>query len=210
MITVKLNTLNNAGPKQTAIAQSAIEVLQRVVNSNEFSERVKKNPYSKLWRMKDDETYEQANVDELLNLILTGKEWGKDADYEIDLSVTLKKMSDTVLGSVALGGTIISTAYWFINQCIEYNNPVPLAAHWMHEWVHTAGFYHDDDDDVDDAAYDTGEIVERIGTGTSPYTKSVTLSPFIVASGADPASSISGIVYDLGMSFFHPEAESQI
>lgn len=44
-------------------------------------------------------------------------------------------------------------------------DPVSIAAHWMHEWLHVAGLRHRSSDRVDrrDAVYSIGSIMAEIG-----------------------------------------------
>lgn len=172
MTKVTLHSLKNAGPKQTALASEAVAVLESIVNSDEFSSAVRSFEYSSTWIRRDDDTEEQTSIEELLTTILSGREWRSTPDHEVDLKILLRR-NRREIGSVEYpGASEIRTSYWFINQCLENGDPLSLAAHWIHEWVHVAGYMHGRHQAAD-AAYGTGDIVSRLGSANKSKSDSV-------------------------------------
>ena len=67
-----------------------------------------------------------------------------------------------VLGSTALGCQPIHPARWFVDRCRAAGDAINLASHFMHEWMHLAGFYHWPDNKArGDAAYVVGRLVRE-------------------------------------------------
>lgn len=165
MVKVVLNSLANSGPRHLEFAQKAVALLEKIVNSEEFAHRIRRDPFSDMWRMIAPKQYRRSSAAELLELILSGRELGEIADFEIDLNVALVVKEEGKLGSTPIGGPVINTAYWFIDRCIRRGDAVDLAGHWLHEWTHSAGYYHldQDNDDPRDAPYMTGRIAREVG-----------------------------------------------
>jgi hypothetical protein len=66
------------------------------------------------------------------------------------------------LGSTLLGCLPIRTARWFVDRCAGAADAVNLASHFMHEWMHLAGFFHWPDNKArGDAAYVVGRLVRE-------------------------------------------------
>lgn len=160
---VKLNTLESAGPKQTAIVQRACALLQGALNHRTFPERVKNATYTATWRQAPGGMSAQVDPSRILQFILGGVESGTAPDFEIDLHIRLVRLRRGIVGSTPLGAFPIRTSYWFVNSCIAEDDPVGLAAHFMHEWMHVAGFYHRGSNRArGDVAYRLGAIVAAI------------------------------------------------
>ncbi|MBN8613209.1 MAG: hypothetical protein J0L92_21635, partial [Deltaproteobacteria bacterium] len=100
---------------------------------------------------------------DVLRRILSGSEHGTEADDEIDLRVQFRNFGifkRKTVGQTVEGQAIIETAYWFVDQCIAANDEAPLAAHWLHEWMHNVGYRHDTTGgDGGDVAYAIGELL---------------------------------------------------
>lgn len=160
---VKLNKLESAGPKQTAIVQQACALLQRALNHPTFSDKVKNASYTATWRKGPGGASAQIVPAQIPQLILNGLELSTAPDFEIDLHIKLVRLRRGIVGSTPLGAFPIGTSYWFINSCIAEDDAVGLAAHFMHEWMHVAGFYHRGSNRArGDVAYRLGEIVATI------------------------------------------------
>lgn len=162
---VTLHSIANAGPKQTAIAQAACALLETALNDPGFPERVRAETYRET-RFSDGSSWRSVPVADLAEMILGGAERGTEADGEIDLKVELDGFKRGILGSTTPGKLPFRTAYWFINDCIEYDEPAELAGHLIHEWLHVCGFYHWPDNRArDDVAYHVGNIVRDLARG---------------------------------------------
>lgn len=200
-----LQSLTNAGPKQTAFANRALSVLDRVVNAGEFPGRIRTNRYSVLWRRTRERQHVRTSPEELLELIAGGIELDTQTDFEIDFSINLKTIRRNIMGSTAIGGPIINTAYWLINDCIQANDPAYLASHWMHEWLHTVGCYHidQDNDDFSDGVYATGKLVRAMGRSISSEKSKA--GSFLMDDAMGPAITDGDIIYETGKSIFDSE-----
>lgn len=174
-VTVKLQKLEFAGPKQAAITEQACRRLETALNDSRFPERVLTATYTARWRIMEDGPDREIAPADILQMILSGKETGTAADAEVDLYIQFKPMMQGVLGSTTLGKFPIQTAYWFVNSCIAANDPDNLAAHFMHEWMHVAGFYHLGGNGArGDVAYVIGQIVLDLLGGQGDHHTSAT------------------------------------
>ena len=105
----------------------------------------------------------QVPVDEIYNYLLSGAEGGSSSGGRIAIEVCLKSFEKGVLGSTALRESPFYTSYWFINSCIENEDPESLAAHFIHEWLHVIGFYHFPGNSArNDVAYNVGNAVKKL------------------------------------------------
>jgi hypothetical protein len=174
MIKVVLHEIRNAGPKQTDIAQRAAALLERVVNLPEFQARVAETQYTYIARQDGDDA--PADV---LTAIRNGVELGTAADGSIDLTVSLEVFryghlfpNHATIGKTPPGGPVIRTSYWWINRWIAKDDVAALAGHFMHEWMHVAGYTHrTTSGEPLDVAYAVGNIAEQMAaelSGTVP------------------------------------------
>jgi len=168
-IKVTLNKLERAGPKQEKITIDACNLLEQALNHSTFPQKVQQAEFKASWHQSPERRDIQLTNDEVLKLILSGKEQSSENDYEIDLHIRYKKLRhwykpwSSTIGSTNLGKFPICTSYYFVNDCIKNADPISLAAHFMHEWLHVAGFYHHGGNDArDDVAYVIGNIVHDI------------------------------------------------
>ena len=165
-IKVTLHLLENAGPKQLGIAWRACELLEQAVNDPRFVPEVLDATYLETRVSDPDGLTRSVPVKSLPEFVLQGLERGTAADAEIDLKVVLDGFRRGILGSTLTGVLPFRTAYWFINDCIKYDEPAELAGHFMHEWLHVCGFYHWPNNSArDDVAYNLGNIVRKLARG---------------------------------------------
>jgi hypothetical protein len=159
-IQVKLNRLQNAGPKQAAIAEQAVTLLQSALNHPEFKSRAMTAEYA-TWHQNDHGHTRELPVARVWQIIETGQELHTGKDYEIDLDVRLRRLfRPNVLGYTDIGGPTITTNTRFINQCIRHDDAASLASHWFHEWLHVAGFFHHGGNSTrGDVAYVLGDLI---------------------------------------------------
>lgn len=176
MLIVTLHEITGAGPKQSSIAGAAADLLQRVVNLDEFRSRVASLQFSYISRIDHDDA-----PGDVIKTILEGREYKTDADGTIDLRVALSVfyrwppflhiLNTTTMGMTPAGGPVIQTGYWFINQCIARGDVAALAGHFLHEWMHVAGYTHRTTaGDPQDVAYAVGTVAYEIGKKLAPPT----------------------------------------
>ena len=163
MIHVVLQSLSNATPEGTAFAGEAVSLLERIVNDSRFLERVRRTRYSYTSRRTDDDRYVRTSTDEIAEIIATGKELETAPNDRIELQVVLEPMAAGTLGIVYLPDPLIHTNTAFFEACRAERDPLSLAAHWLHEWMHVAGFYHRRFWKSRDVAYQCGYIVSALG-----------------------------------------------
>jgi len=101
--------------------------------------------------------------DEVIRLIAAGAERGTQPDGKIGLRVKLDTLPAGVVGSTELGMLPFRTAIWFVDGCHEQGDVISLARHFIHEWLHVAGFYHYPDNQArGDVPYVIGDIVRGL------------------------------------------------
>jgi hypothetical protein len=162
-----LHALEGATENQRQFANNAIRGLIAVVNNEEFLRKVKNGQYSRRRLRTEAGTYVEADNDTILKLIKTGKELNTVPDNEIDIQAKLAALRRTTVGSVKPPSPIITTNTLFYNDWMEKKDSLSLAAHWMHEWLHVAGFRHvklaNGNPDRQDVNYTIGGFVIEIG-----------------------------------------------
>lgn len=163
MTTVVINNFTGA-ENQKEFANRCADCLQEIVNSNDFIRRVETATYSwrRLWD--DNGNYVDADNARISQIIKDGKERKTPADGKISLQILIKKMRKGTVGSVTPPNPLITTNSRFYNDWLENNDIVSGAAHWIHEWLHVAGFLHNDGPvDPEDVNYVVGKIAVEIG-----------------------------------------------
>ena len=163
---VTLHELTGAGTKQKAMAERATAMMRDVVNRPAFREAVASRKF-------DSASFVGGGQQpDVLRLILSGAEFETESDAEIDLRVRFRSFGifkRKTVGQTVEGQAPIETAYWFVNQCIAADDEAPLAAHWLHEWMHNVGYRHDTTGgDGDDVAYAVGELLYALVRSERP------------------------------------------
>lgn len=168
-IKVSLHSLENAGPKQRALIERAIELIERAVNHPDFIPRVRSAPYKQTRFSPRTGPAFTATVEDIVAVLQNGRERDTADDAEIDLEITLAKLRAPsplragVVGHTDTGRQPVTTAYWFMNDCIARDDAISPARHFLHEWLHVAGFVHFPNNSArDDPPYLIGEIVQDI------------------------------------------------
>ncbi len=70
-----------------------------------------------------------------------------------------------VVGSTALGSSTVHTATWFLSQVTKRKDAISLSRHLLHEWMHSAGFFHTSDGpNQKDVAYRMGDLIRQLAT----------------------------------------------
>ncbi len=159
---VTLHELLDADARETGLARRAAGALERAVNHPDFAGRVAAAPYRET-RYSDGTGYRSLPPAEIQTIIAEGRERGTEADNEIDLAIRIVPLPEDVIGSTTPGVLPFCTARWFIDGCRKHEDLVSLARHFIHEWLHVAGFVHFPDNDArGDVPYLIGDIVRDL------------------------------------------------
>jgi len=151
-------------PEQKLFGENAVKLLEIIVNSSSFQEKVLSAKYSGCLFWDDNGREIVVENQFILNQILTGKERKTQPDNIISIQVRLDKLKRGVLGSVTLPKPLITTNISYFKDWHKNNQALSLAAHWMHEWLHVSGFIHANRRiDENDVNYATGKLVVEIG-----------------------------------------------
>lgn len=165
MTTVKLN-FHDQNTDRINFADQVVVLLERIVNDTDFLNDVKIEKYAKSRFRKDDVgaifTTKLTGVD-IAKLIEGGKEFRTIPDNTINLEVRIRKLrKDSTVGAMDPPEPLITTNSTFFNKWLKKGWIVSCAAHWMHEWLHVAGFRHITDDH-NDVPYVVGRLVAKAG-----------------------------------------------
>lgn len=150
--------------EQRQFADQCVDCLQQIVNHNDFIEKVKNAKYSwrRLWE--DNGNYVDADNNRISQIIKDGKERKSTSDGKISLIVKIKKIRKGTVGLVNLPDPVITTNSRYYNDWLQNGDIVSGAAHWIHEWLHVAGFLHEDRSvDNKDVNYIVGKIAVEVG-----------------------------------------------
>ena len=166
-ITVALQTLDGANPRQDAFVRLAVERLAEAVAQPAFLARIESAGYTETRWAPEQGRWRALTPQEISARVREGCERGTEPDGTIDLWLDLIDLpppssGKQVLGSTALGTTPSRTARWFVDLCAERGDAVNLAGHLLHEWAHVSGFYHWPDNRArGDVAYVLGRLVRE-------------------------------------------------
>jgi hypothetical protein len=119
-------------------------VITATIQRPEFREMVLAAPYSYRRRKTGAGRWDEPAPNVIYDLIWNGKEMLDGEPGKLDLWVKIIQIADPdVMGSVAYAGAkVIRTDVDFFNSWVEHGKAGVLAAHWLHEWMHVAGFAH--------------------------------------------------------------------
>ncbi len=169
LIKVSLNKLDNvriATPEYHFIHR-AVAALNRAINDPLFEEMLREANFHESRHLNERDTATATIVD----IIKKGLELNTAPDHEIDLIITIdSRIRRPVIGKTFLRSEGIRTGRWFIEKCMRKNDVISLAAHFMHEWLHVAGFVHKRNNGPrEDVPYIVGDIIRvilrKIGEG---------------------------------------------
>ena len=163
---VVINSAKNFNDTQAAHLEASRDLLERIVNSEEFKQRVLHVSYQ------GQETFVQNNGLsnlQVYNKILEAAEQlpsPTEANRVIDLSVQL--YTSSYFGRNVVGYTSPDTPTIYMNTYF-YNGATPgeSASNMMHEWMHKLGFDHDYNSTARrpySVPYAIGDIVDQMGT----------------------------------------------
>jgi len=158
--------------EQQTHAESCAKILEEIVNHAEFEKKVKQTKFANPTRWDENRRYVKVTNDEILQIIKQGRERGTMDDNQINLMVALKQLSDRTVGSVRPGELLITTNISFFDRWTAASDYISLAAHWLHEWLHIAGFLHKSWlVNRRDISYAIGRIAVEIGKVLSQESK---------------------------------------
>lgn len=169
-MTVKLLPLADADAHRSGFAVRAVEKLQLVINDPRFRTKLDSAQYvGRRFETAEGRMIDASN-DLVRDIITGGKERGTSPDGVIELQVRFARLLRRgTLGFVLPSSPIITTNTRFFDLW-QPDDYLSLAAHWMHEWMHVAGFRHGDG--AADVAYSIGDFVIEIGRALARDEKS--------------------------------------
>ncbi|MBI2723336.1 MAG: hypothetical protein HYX39_14275 [Bacteroidetes bacterium] len=165
MTDVILNSLTNATQEQTKFAGEAILRLKAIVNDPQFLKAVLTKRYTDNLFKTDSDQIISATNEQIVNSIVQGKEYKTKANNIIDLKIAFDEFkNDNVIGGSTPPDPLITTNLYYIRLWMKTDDSLSLAAHWMHEWLHVAGYLHRRmKPDFNDAVYQIGELFIEFG-----------------------------------------------
>jgi predicted TIM-barrel fold metal-dependent hydrolase len=163
MINVVLRSFASTEPSHRTFADRAVDVLRAVVNDPRFLDGVRTSSFSSSRRLTTDGLRRSMTPEQVAELIAEGREIGTGADATIDLHIVVEAMHGSTVGYVNVPDTVIHTSRAFLDEWMRNDDPLSLAAHWMHEWMHVVGFEHPRFGKRRDVAYRVGDLVEALG-----------------------------------------------
>jgi hypothetical protein len=186
-LTVALREVRGADAAQRGFVECAIGRLGEAVADPGFLQAVASADHLETRWTPLHGQWRALTGPEIADLIAGGIERGSEPDGVLEFAFELADLpgpetGHPALGSTALGCQPIRTARWFVDRCAGAGDAVNLASHFMHEWMHLAGFFHWSDNKArGDAAYVAGRLVRE------------TLEPRF---GAEIDASITALMHD--------------
>jgi len=166
-LTVALREVDGADPAQRRFIERAIGRLQEAVADPGFLPAVGSADYLETRWTPLHGQWRALSGAEIADLVGGGIERGSERDGVLEFAFELADLpgpesGHPALGSTALGCQPIHTARWFVDRCAGAGDAINLASHFMHEWMHLAGFFHWPDNKArGDAAYVVGRLVRE-------------------------------------------------
>ena len=131
MLAVKINAAHNFTPVELVKLTNAAKLLERVVNSTEFKDRVLTYKFSSAAGLTNEQIY---------NLIMSGKEvLSPTEDHEIDIDIMMYYSIKGVIGYTY--PNVLRT--WVNRRFFKNFSSANIAGNLIHEWAHKVGFDHD-------------------------------------------------------------------
>jgi len=166
---LRINVHGRLGFTELEIKQhkSAMELLEIVVNSLEFKQRLIMQTF----------TSETMDTEKIYNVLMTGKEKptpGKD--YELDLKVEMYIDNSDTIG-YTYGDTVQT---WLNRKWFGVFTLGEIASNALHEWLHVAGFDHTTDDEYTSVPYAVGYLAEEMVSNYEKGSRYVDLYPEVV------------------------------
>lgn len=190
MTKVELETIDSPQwrPWHTTASLRASSFLEEMINqegSTSFLERVAKAKFSYIEYHSGGNVRSDVSASEIRDIIRDGRATGGPSDGILKLRVQLIEYGACTrlrcyMGYTNIGGTIIHTNVHWMDQHVNRNGNehrgkdiVSIAAHWLHEWMHVAGFRHKSNlrDDRQDVPYRVGSLLIEAARESSALLK---------------------------------------
>lgn len=150
--------------RQLEFARKSASLLAEIINHNKFQAAVAAAKFSYCVLIDEYGRAREVGNEKVLEIINTGQEWKSVPDSNINLLVNIKKLRRKVVGAVYPPSPVINTNTLFFDYWMRSDDVLSLAAHWLHEWLHVAGFYHRGGSvDENDLNYRVGKIAVEVG-----------------------------------------------
>ncbi|WP_109301761.1 hypothetical protein [Aquimarina sp. AU474] len=136
--TIQVNYIEGFNQQHLVKANQAIQLVQDLVNSNAFKEAVLSVRRFKNPRVRRRTGRRRYSNQEILDLILGGRDLNNPADQIMNFRLRLYDSQVNEIGNTNMTTLIISTFKGYL----EDNAVGCYAAHLLHEYMHTIGFTH--------------------------------------------------------------------
>lgn len=185
MIKVELGYIKNAGVKQKKIASEAVNSIEAALNHPDFESRIKGAYFEELKFQPPGGHKRTLTPSEAYEKLVDGAELGGVVDGVITINVRLANTRS--VGYWNFGDDFFTTSYRTINRAISSGEHIGLAANFIHEWCHVAGFRHHPKNSArNDMPYNVGNIVsdlirerDAIKHGVEMSTAKKLIAPYI-------------------------------
>ncbi len=142
-------------PSELAMIQKAIPIMEAVVNSEEFKQRVigRQPAYTSNRGMTNSQVY---------TYLMQGKELLNGNNTLGEMNFNVERYSRW--WSKVIAYTSPGQHDWIMVNGKFYSkfDQIDIAANLTHEWIHLTGFLHDSASDRDSVPYAVGDIVEEL------------------------------------------------
>lgn len=168
-VAVRLHSLQGANRRQEDLINQSILLLGAALNHSSFVSEVRNARYTARRFRERGRRPRSISKNRIVEILTGGVERDTPVDHEIDLFINLEALRAPrpgrrgLVGRATTGRQPITTAYWFIDGCVEDGDNIQPARHFIHEWLHIAGFVHYPDNSArGDVPYRVGSIVRGI------------------------------------------------
>ncbi len=165
MTTISLSKpIQNATGDRLVFSQNAIELMGKIVNDRRFLDSINQAVFSDSLCALDSGEIVQLTNQQLVDKIVTGKEYKTTADDVISLLIKFARLGRGTIGSMTPPSPLITTNTRYLSIWMANNDQLSLAGQWMHEWMHVAGMRHrSSTPDFLDSTYQVGQLFVNTG-----------------------------------------------
>lgn len=128
--------------RDRAFADRALDALNCALAHPDFFARVRAAEYSSALWLSSVNTLTTLTGDEIAEIIAAAGDGSAEADGTIGLTIELTKLRAGILAFTDPRDPVNTIDSGFFDDCVARDDPPSLAALWMHEWMHSAGFQH--------------------------------------------------------------------